>query len=325
MTGTDAYLPGGHAVHHPASACEDRPRVRGSSLGGGLTYASVRVPRHDGLPPDEQARLPAPSPPPRSPPRSRPPPPRPPPPPPPAGDRPPPAHPPCSSSRRGTVPPLRGTRRLLYASPNKLHDGRGRERRRGGPPPAMDSPLKGEGRGALSDLERAADGQYVFMLDDLEAGGALRRVRAPCTTACAARLGLPAQTRRSRRDAGGGAVAAAAHGRASSRPPDGGERTWTPPVDDGARVTAYPSSGTRHPVRLRPAKFKATDIVGAFALAFQGATPPPIPAGSHRWAARWPSCCAVGGRRGSRWPRPTTSSSGRSRRCSASRTQSRAA
>ena len=59
--------------------------------------------------------------------------------------------------------------------------------------------------------------------------------------------------------------------------------TWTPPVDDGgARVTAYrvewDSSEAVHEVQR--VKFKATDIVGAFALAFQGATTPPIPAGA---------------------------------------------
>ena len=60
-------------------------------------------------------------------------------------------------------------------------------------------------------------------------------------------------------------------------------RQGQPPFEDGgATITQYrvewDSSEAVHEVQR--VKFKATDIVGAFALAFQGATTPPIPAGA---------------------------------------------
>ena len=63
----------------------------------------------------------------------------------------------------------------------------------------MDS-AKGEAEVRLSDLERDADGQYVFMLDDLEAGEPAGRGHVP---ACAA-SDLGARDARVA-DAGGGA------------------------------------------------------------------------------------------------------------------------
>ena len=73
--------------------------------------------------------------------------------------------------RLGTVPPLQADSTRLYASPNKqATTGVAVSVVVAGRVPAMDSPLKGEAEVRLSDLERDADGQYVFMLDDLEAG-----------------------------------------------------------------------------------------------------------------------------------------------------------
>ena len=141
--------------------------------------------------------------------------------------------------RLGTVPPLQADSTRLYASPNKqATTGVAVSVVVAGRVPAMDSPLKGEAEVRLSDLERDADGQYVFMLDDLEAGEPYA-VSVAMYNGVRSVYGLPAH-----------ATPASLTPAAAPSPPrtvaikplgEGSLNvTWTPPVDDGgARVTAY--------------------------------------------------------------------------------------